>query len=165
MLKLQSLSELSKVTEVPSEAFGNPKETDVPTGAFDPIMRRGYSPAPAYVKFLTVTYSNKEGEKITREYAQFTFTRKFLDNSFKGVTNETRFELLQGRAPHKDWFQLRISQYGTGNRVTHGGVQFSTTQYINTKKMDKTKPFVLETVGKEGMMYLRLPAELVPLLR
>ena len=156
MLKLHSLSELSKVVPVPEEAFAPEPVLEVPKGAFEPQLRKGFSPAPAYVRH------KKVGK---HEYAIFNFTYKLLLASFKEVTKETRFDLVQGKAPHKDWFLLRIAPLGKGNLISAGGVNFSTKTYFKVEKLDPETAYVLETVKKDGGLYFKVPSELVPLLR
>jgi hypothetical protein len=155
MLKLATLSDLSKVLPVPDEAFAPDTALDVPKNAFDQPLRKGYSPAPAYVRY------KKVGK---HEYAIFNFTHKLLMASFKGMTKETRLELVQGKAPHKDWFLLRIAPIGKGNLVSPGGINFSTKEYFKINKLEEDKAYVLETVKKDGNLYFKLPSELVPAL-
>ena len=158
MLKLQSLSELSKVREiiVPTEAFQPETKLEVPEGAFNAGPKRGEY--PCYVKYV----HNKTNDG---KYASFVFLKSFLHKTFKKLDPKDRFELVQGTAPHKDWFMLRRAVLKRGNRVVTSGVLFHTTDYLKAEKMEKSTKYPLEHILKEGVLYVKLPTELVQLLR
>lgn len=157
MLKLKSLSELAsvKLADVPAEAFA-PK-LEVPEGAFENAASKSARYYfPAYVKYLT---TNDKAAGRSYEYAHFVFTSNFLKKHFKKYEVGQKFELVQGNAPHNDWFMLRRGSVGN---VSHGGGVNFNTRYL--KKFSKAA-YELETIAKDGNVYVKLPAELVPLLR
>ena len=158
MLKLQSLSDLAKVKElvVPDKAFAPDTKLEVPEGAFNARPKKGEY--PCYVKYV----HNKTNDG---QYASFVFLKSFLQKNFKKFDPKERFELVQGAAPHKDWFMLRKAVVKKGNRVVTSGVLFHTTDYLKAEKMDKATKYPLEHLVKDGVVYVKLPPELVQLLR
>lgn len=158
MMKLQSLSELGTVKElvVPENAFRPQTTLEVPEGAFNTGPKRGEY--PCYVKYVHHPHY-KVG------YASFVFIKSFLTKTFKKLEKGERFELVQGAAPHKHWFMLRKAALTRGNKIANHGVIFHTTDYINPDKLDKLTKYPMEHVVKDGIVYIKLPPELVPLVR
>lgn len=159
MLKLNNLQELAIVKmAVPEEAFTSEPKLEVPDGAFDVAKKPVRGEYAAYVYRLY-------NKSTKREYVTFTFIRSTLKKYFPKFSHEDRFELVQGKVPHNDWFMLRKPVARRGNKVVSAGAAFHTTQYFDAEKMEKGQRYPLELVFKDGALYAKLPQELVPLLR
>lgn len=156
MLKLNSLNELSKIADVPEQAFVPETKLEVPEGAFS-HAKPGYGEYAAYVRYA---HNNTSGHT----YATFVFLRSTMSRYFKNHKPGDRYELVQGKAPYKDWFMVRKASVKRGNQVAGHGVIFHSKAYLDFDKMDKTAKYPLELVFKDGALYAKLPQELVPLL-
>ena len=51
-----------------------------------------------------------------------------------------------------------------GNKVSNHGAVFHTKQYIDPGKLDKEMFYPLEVAVKDGVLFAKLPPELVPAL-
>jgi hypothetical protein len=155
---LKNLNNPSTVTvaAVPEDAFAPEARLEVPAGAFDEpkAARRFY---PAYVRYRAYDNAGKQ-----YEYSTFVFTVKYMRDHFKDYADGQRYRLVQGKAPHNDWFMLEPTTNGGGNEANAGGVHFNTKHLVD---MPKDEAFPLETVVKNNRVYVKLPSELVPLLR
>jgi hypothetical protein len=154
MLKLHSLSELSKV--VPVDAFAEPK-LEVPAGAFEDVPSRRKGEHAAYVRY---NRNEKSGD-----YATFVFVGSCVKRHFPKAKQGDRFELVQGKPPHKNWFMLRPAATKRGNKMISAGVVMHTRDYIRPEKLDKDLFYPLQLVPKDGVLYAVLHPDLVPLLR
>ena len=154
---LKGLSELSTIMSVPEAAFApEPQKLEVPAGAFENVPSRRKGEHPAYVR---LTHNNKSGD-----YATFVFLASFVKKHFKKAKVGDRFELIQGKAPHRDWFMVRPATTTRGNKMISAGVVFH-TRYVNETKLSPDLFYPLETIVKDGVLYAKLHPELVPLLR
>lgn len=158
MLKLQSLSELSKIASVPDAAFPKEQSLEVPAGAFDDVRKVTRGEYPAYVRY---NFNATSGYA----YATFIFNKSLLRNVYKKYDEKNgRFELVQGKAPHHDWFMVKPAVMKRGNKVSNHGAVFHTKQYIDPGKLDKEMFYPLEVAVKDGVLFAKLPPELVPAL-
>lgn len=157
MLKLNSLAELSKVADVPEAAFAPEPKLEVPEGAFS-SAKPLFGEYAAYVKYAK---NNASGH----EYATFVFLKSTMKRYFKNHKAGDRYEFVQGKAPHKDWFVIRKAALKRGNQLVGHGLLFHSKAYVAPEKIDKTAKYPMELVFKDGALYAKLPAELVPLLR
>lgn len=158
MLKLQGLSELSKIAEVPEAAFAPEPTITVPDGAFESRKKPNRGEYAAYVKYA-------RNGTTTKEYSAFVFLKSTLRMHFKNFNSKDRYELIQGKAPHNDWFMLRKATVKRGNKVVQHGLVFYHPTVLNLKALDKEARYPLEMTFKDDALYVKLPAELVPLLR
>lgn len=157
MLKLNSLSELSTVTKVPEEAFVPESKLEVPEGAFS-SAKPTYGEYAAYVRYSHNKTSN-------HAYATFVFLKSTMKRHFKNHKPGDRYELVQGKAPHKDWFLVRKATVHRGNQIVGHGLLFHSKSYLDISRMDKLAKYPMELVFKDGALYAKLPPELVPMLR
>jgi hypothetical protein len=160
MEKLKSFNDLSKVIPIPEEAFAPAKATEVPEGAFDTVKKTQRGEYPAYVK-----YEQSKNAYGDHTYAKFVFNKSLLEKHFKKLDKNSRFELVQGKTPHNDWFMLRPAILKRGNKMCHHGAVFYCKNYLNTDRMDKEAFYPLDIVFKDGALYAKLPPELARLLR
>lgn len=155
---------LANKFHLPKEAFAT---RDVPTAAFKPETR---VPQEA---FNTAKERNKRGEfpayviidynkNTDKKYARIVLLRSVANKSFRNALKE-RYEIIQGRAPHKDWFRISTTPY-KGNKIQSGGLMFYTS-FLDVSGLENNTRFPMELVRKEDGVYLKLPPELVPLLK
>jgi len=157
MEKLKSFNELSKVLPIPEDAFAPAEAPEVPAGAFDDVPSRRKGEHPAYVRYSSY--------KTSDEYATFVFVKSTITKYFPKAQNGDRFELVQGKAPHKSWFMLRPATTKRGNKLISAGMVFHTKEYLKQDKIDKDMFYPFQLVHKNGVLYAVLHPELVPLLR
>jgi hypothetical protein len=60
---------------------------------------------------------------------------------------------------------LRPAKIKRGNKLAHAGCIFSSKTYLDHDMLEKGKHYPLELTVKDGILYAKLPSELVPLLR
>lgn len=155
---LTDLGAMVKTEEIPLSSFETEK---IPLESFENTVKVGRNDAVAYVSYIE--FHDPHSNKL-RKYAQFYFTRAFINKHFKNLSELNKFALVQGKDPNKHWFKLERSVKGNLFKKNGGTGLSYATNHIPAEKLKKGHYYFLTAHRNGNDVYLKLPPELVPLL-